>query len=130
MAVDMSTAILKLSENGDLQRIHDKWLTKSTCSSESAEIDSSRLHLKSFWGLFLICGVTCIVALIIYFSQIMRKFFHAANTESISNEGGSSRSRSVRTLLMLIDEKEDESKREHKRRKMERSPPPKGLELE
>ncbi|KAK9133465.1 hypothetical protein Scep_012993 [Stephania cephalantha] len=26
LAVDLSTAILQLSENGDLQRIHDKWL--------------------------------------------------------------------------------------------------------
>ncbi|RYR78988.1 hypothetical protein Ahy_A01g003846 [Arachis hypogaea] len=29
LAIDVSTAILKLSENGDLQRIHDKWLTRS-----------------------------------------------------------------------------------------------------
>jgi ionotropic glutamate receptor len=28
LAVDLSTAILQLSESGDLQRIHDKWMTK------------------------------------------------------------------------------------------------------
>ncbi|MCL7023811.1 hypothetical protein MKW94_000673, partial [Papaver nudicaule] len=31
LTVDMSTAILTLSENGDLQRIHDKWLSRSAC---------------------------------------------------------------------------------------------------
>ena len=30
----MSTAILKLSENGDLQRIHDKWLMRSACTAQ------------------------------------------------------------------------------------------------
>ncbi|KAK3224154.1 hypothetical protein Dsin_011179 [Dipteronia sinensis] len=29
----VSTAILQLSENGDQRRIHDKWLTRSACSS-------------------------------------------------------------------------------------------------
>ncbi|KAD7479123.1 hypothetical protein E3N88_02259 [Mikania micrantha] len=36
LATDMSTAILKLSENGELQRIHDKWLMRSACSSQEA----------------------------------------------------------------------------------------------
>ncbi|XP_077246921.1 glutamate receptor 3.3 isoform X2 [Tasmannia lanceolata] len=56
LAVDLSTAILTLSENGDLQRIHDKWLTRSDCSSQTTDLESDQLHLKSFWGLFLICG--------------------------------------------------------------------------
>ncbi|KAA8537389.1 hypothetical protein F0562_026924 [Nyssa sinensis] len=120
LAVDMSTAILALSENGDLQRIHDKWLTRSTCSLDTTEIESDRLHLKSFWGLFLICGVACFVALFIYFFQIMRQFQRAARAESVSNGPGSSHSRRLQTLLSLIDEKKDHSKRETKRRKMEK----------
>lgn len=121
MAVDLSTAILTLSENGDLQRIHDKWMTRSSCSLESAEIESDRLHLKSFWGLFLICGVACFLALLIYFFQIMRQFYRGSRADSISKGEGSSHSKSLRTLLSLIDEKKDQSKREKKRRKMERS---------
>ncbi|KAI4354173.1 hypothetical protein L6164_003066 [Bauhinia variegata] len=31
LAIDMSTAIIKLSENGELQRIRDKWLKRSPC---------------------------------------------------------------------------------------------------
>nr|6R85_A Chain A, Glutamate receptor 3.3,Glutamate receptor 3.3 [Arabidopsis thaliana]6R85_B Chain B, Glutamate receptor 3.3,Glutamate receptor 3.3 [Arabidopsis thaliana]6R88_A Chain A, Glutamate receptor 3.3,Glutamate receptor 3.3 [Arabidopsis thaliana]6R88_B Chain B, Glutamate receptor 3.3,Glutamate receptor 3.3 [Arabidopsis thaliana]6R88_C Chain C, Glutamate receptor 3.3,Glutamate receptor 3.3 [Arabidopsis thaliana]6R88_D Chain D, Glutamate receptor 3.3,Glutamate receptor 3.3 [Arabidopsis thalian len=32
LAIDLSTAILELAENGDLQRIHDKWLMKNACT--------------------------------------------------------------------------------------------------
>ncbi|XP_047167594.1 glutamate receptor 3.3-like [Vigna umbellata] len=66
LAIDMSTAILKLSENGDLQRIHDKWLTRSACSSEGAKQGIDRLELTSFWGLFLLSGIACFVALLCY----------------------------------------------------------------
>ncbi|CAK9180326.1 unnamed protein product [Ilex paraguariensis] len=122
LAVDLSTAILTLSENGDLQRIHDKWLIRSACSSDNTEIESDRLHLKSFAGLFLLCGTACFIALFIYFLQIMHKFRHAAPPESVSDGPGSSHSRRLKTLFSLMDEKEDPSKREtNKRRKMERS---------
>lgn len=124
----MSTAILTLSENGDLQRIQDKWLQKSVCTSDTAEIESDRLHLKSFWGLFLIIGVVCFCALAIYFIQIMRQYFRTARTESLSNGEGSSRPKRLQRLLSLIDEKKDPSKREPKRRKTERSSSDSALE--
>lgn len=120
LAVDLSTAILTLSENGDLQRIYDKWLTRSSCSLETAELESDRLHLQSFWGLFLICGIACCIALFIYFWQIIRQFRHSARADSISDGGqGSVRSRRLQKLLSLIDEKEDLWKRPNKRRKVE-----------
>lgn len=121
LAVDMSTAILTLSESGDLQRIHDKWLQSSACPSDTAEIESDRLHLKSFWGLFLVIGVVCFVVLVIYFFQIMRRFYRTPNIEPVLNGEGSSRSRRLQRILSLIDEKKDVSKREPKRRRMERS---------
>lgn len=122
MAVDLSTAILTLSENGDLQRIHDKWLIQSPCSTDTAEIESDRLHLQSFAGLFLVCGVACFIALSIYFIKIMLKFREAAGADSISQGPGSlSRSTRLQTLLSLMDEKKDPSIREKKRRKLDRS---------
>ncbi|CAI0434809.1 unnamed protein product [Linum tenue] len=124
LAVDISTAILELSENGDLQRIHDKWLAGSSCSSETSEIESDRLHLKSFIGLFLICGVACFVALVIYFVQVIRKLYRSEPNEAIeSGQGSSSRSRSIHRLLSIMDEKKDTSKkgRGSKRRKLETS---------
>ncbi|KAM7518079.1 hypothetical protein LguiB_017041 [Lonicera macranthoides] len=119
LAIDLSTAILKLSENGELQRIHDKWLLSRSCSLDSAELESDRLHLKSFWGLFLICGLACFIALFIYFLQIMRQFCHGHGTPAEDSSVISSRSKRLKTLLSLIDEKKDPSKRERKRRKME-----------
>ncbi|WCJ44736.1 glutamate receptor 3.3 [Euphorbia peplus] len=125
LAVDMSTAILELSENGDLQRIHDKWLLPGGCSSETAELESDRLHLESFWGLFLICGIACFLALFIYFCKIIRKLRRAPPEESMSPGEASARSgpRSGRLqrLISIMDEKKDTSRRKDKKQKMEKS---------
>lgn len=129
LAIDLSTAILTLSENGDLQRIHDKWLTTSVCSSDNTELESDRLHLKSFWGLYLLCGIACFIALLIYLLQIVNKY-RKAGTDEFRSDGGSSRSKRLQTLLSLIDEKEDVSKRERKRRKLEKSSTENGREIE
>lgn len=122
LAVDLSTAILTLSENGDLQRIHDKWLARSACSLDSAELESDRLHLRSFSGLFIVCGIACFTALLIYFIQILRKFCQTSNTEVDSDgQNTTSRSKRLQTLLSIIDEKSDKSNRGSKRRKIDRS---------
>ncbi|XP_020535379.1 glutamate receptor 3.3 isoform X2 [Jatropha curcas] len=121
LAVDMSTAILELTENGDLQRIHDKWLMHSGCSSDASELESDRLELKSFWGLFLICGIACFLSLFVYFWQITRQLYSAHPEESASPGQGSSRSGGIHRLLSLMDEKEDQSRGKNKRRKLERS---------
>ena len=44
----MSTTILKLSESGELQKIHDKWLARKACNLEEANQDIDRLPLTSF----------------------------------------------------------------------------------
>ncbi|KAB2623631.1 glutamate receptor 3.3-like [Pyrus ussuriensis x Pyrus communis] len=66
LAIHMSTAVLKLSEKGDLQKIHDKWLKKSACSAEGAKQAIDRLSLSSFWGLFLLSGIACFLALVLH----------------------------------------------------------------
>ncbi|EES04367.2 hypothetical protein BDA96_04G014900 [Sorghum bicolor] len=72
---DMSTAILALSESGELQRIHDKWLKTADCSIDNTEfVDSNQLRLESFMGLFLICGAACVLALLIYFGIMLRQY--------------------------------------------------------
>lgn len=119
--MDLSTAILALAENGDLQRIHDKWLVRSSCSLDNAEIESNQLHLKSFWGVYLICGLACCLALLIYFLQIMRELCFAPPEDSISSGLPPSRSGHLKRFLSLLDEKEDVTKSGSKRRKVERS---------
>ncbi|KAJ4965234.1 hypothetical protein NE237_017083 [Protea cynaroides] len=116
LAVDLSTAILRLSEKGDIQRIHDKWLTGKTCSSQP-DTQSDWLPLRSFSGLFLICAIACFVALFIYFMSMIRQF----SEESISSGSGSSRSARFVRFLSFIDEKKKEPESNSKRKQMEKS---------
>ncbi|KAF7809580.1 glutamate receptor 3.6-like [Senna tora] len=105
LAIDVSTAILKLSENGDLQRIHDKWLTRSACSSEGAKQGIDRLELKSFWGLFLLCGIACLVALLCY---VVRLAFRFSRHSGPNLEGPTSRSSRLRSFISFVNEKEEQ----------------------
>ncbi|KAL5063566.1 hypothetical protein RYX36_025303 [Vicia faba] len=119
LAVDLSTAILELAENGDLQRIHDKWLLSSACRSQGAKLGVDRLNLKSFWGLYLVCGLACFLALLIYLIQTLRQYKKHSPDEVESTGQGSGSSR-LRTFLSFVDEKEEIVKNRSKRRQMER----------
>ena len=99
----MSTAILKLSKNGGLQRLHDKWLTRSACSSEGAKQDVDRLHLTSFWGLFLLCGFVCFLALIFYFIKMVRQY-----TRHSSNDTPQSSRVWIESFLTFVKENEED----------------------
>lgn len=116
LAVDLSTAILKLSENGDLQRIHEKWLKSTSCGSKNKEIDSERLHIKSFLGLFLICGLACMVALSIYIASTIRQFNKQSREESESPNHGSSQVGRIQTFLNFVDKKDESMTRSTRRR--------------
>lgn len=126
LAVDLSTAILGLSENGELQRIHDKWLTRSSCTPQANVIDENRLNLKSFWGLFLICGIACFLALFVFFLRVLlqySKYGHAANHVDVEQDDSTSSTRSTvpktkfKRLLTFVDKKETEVKEEVKEMK-------------
>lgn len=117
--MDMSTAILTLSEKGELQKIHDKWLNTRTCSQRSSNY-TDQLQLKSFWGLFLICGITCFLALLIYFFLIYSKFKrHFPQLSEPSTPTSNSPSVRIRRFLSFVDEKEEEFKNRLKRKNME-----------
>ncbi|XP_029127565.1 glutamate receptor 3.6 isoform X2 [Cajanus cajan] len=122
LAVDLSTAILQMIDSGDLQRIHDKWLLSSACLSQGAKLEVERLQLKSFWGLYVICGLACLLALFIYLIQIWRQYHkhYSEELESADQSPGSSRSSRLKTFLSFADEKEETIKSRTKRRKMER----------
>ena len=135
--MDLSTAILTLSENGDLQRIHDNWLNTGTCDSQNNGVGGAeRLSLRNFGGLFLICGVACVIALLIHFVRILFQFCqyrrHGAADgaqEEDENDGDDddgdgdgdgdkeksqrrpARQTSIRDLMSFVDMKEAEVKR-------------------
>lgn len=130
LAIDISTAILNLSENGDLQKIHDNWLNKDGCGSKRSQSDSNKLQLNSFWGLFLICGVTCFLALLVYFCMMLRKFGRYFPESDDSTIHRSSRSARVQTFFSFVDEKEEVSKSRLKRKRNGCSSPAGRRELE
>ncbi|GJN01934.1 hypothetical protein PR202_ga19239 [Eleusine coracana subsp. coracana] len=111
LAVDLSTAILTLSENGDLQRITDKWLTSGSSASPSDDLDADRLHVHNFAALFIICGLACIVALAIHAGILYRQYtLHVAAASGPLSAAGSSRSHrsSLRSFLSFADHREVE----------------------
>lgn len=125
LAVDLSTAILQLSENGDLRKIHDKWLTQNECMIIN-EVDENKLSLTSFWGLFLICGIVCVSALLMFCYKVLtqyRRFSPEEDEEGEVEEIEPSRSsrRSIRSpsfkkLMEFVDRKEAEVKEMLKRK--------------
>ncbi|KAJ8630326.1 hypothetical protein MRB53_023649 [Persea americana] len=118
LVIDMSTAILTLSETGELQRIHDKWLSHASCSLD-ARVDSNQLSLKSFWGLFLICGTACFLALALFFLRVLWQYSKYGREQSIvdveqlDSDATSRRPvpmTSFKRLLTFVDKKEAEIK--------------------
>jgi len=115
LAVDLSTAILALSENGDLQRIHDKWLSNGPSSPQSTmDLEpAERLRVQSFSALFLICCVACLAALAIHGCILVRQYsLHVApqppDAVATGADGTISRSRrsSIRAFLSFADRRE------------------------
>lgn len=117
LAIDMSTAILSLSENGELRRIRDKWLSERACGYRSTE--DEQLQFNSFRGLFLICGIACFLALLIYFASMVYQFSQNSAQKADPSSRCSSRSARIQTFLNFVDEKEDTSRSKLKKRKLE-----------
>ena len=122
LAVDLSTAILQLSENGDLQRIHDEWLSSTSCLSRTIKLEGKSLSLNIFCGLFLVCGVACFIAISIFFGRILCEYRQyspdeqEAREEIVEPDLDTNRIRrfccaiSFKDLIDFYDKKEDQFK--------------------
>ncbi|KAF7823133.1 glutamate receptor 3.4 isoform X1 [Senna tora] len=133
LAVDMSTAILQLSENGDLQKIHDKWLLRNECSvgAQTDDEDSNQLSLSSFWGLFLISGIACLIALVAFCVKLFCQYikFSPDSHEEVDEEMHPSRARSrpptkttsFKNLMLFADKKEADIREKLRKKKRRRS---------
>ncbi|XP_057985216.1 glutamate receptor 3.7-like isoform X2 [Hevea brasiliensis] len=117
LAVDMSTAILKLSETGELQRIHERWFCKKGCAGEKRRnSEPNRLHLISFWGLYLLCGVFTILALLVFLLRVVRQFVRYKRRQmelasSSSNSSTTHCSQVIFHFFDFIDEREEAIKK-------------------
>uniref|UniRef100_A0A1J3JZK7 Glutamate receptor n=1 Tax=Noccaea caerulescens TaxID=107243 RepID=A0A1J3JZK7_NOCCA len=132
LAVDMSTAILQLSEEGELEKIQRKWLNyKHECSMQISNSENSQLSLKSFWGLFLICGITCFMALTVFFWRVFWQYQRllpdsgdeerAREVSESSRSGRGLRAPSFKELIKVVDKREAEIKEILKQKKLNTS---------
>ncbi|KAL6873798.1 hypothetical protein ACP4OV_013880 [Aristida adscensionis] len=135
LAADLSTAILQLSESGQLQRIHDEWFTQPSCASDGSDMGSTRIGLGSFWGLFLVVALICIFALMVFFIRICWQYSKYSNSEAAGEPSAADatataaaverqrrpiRLGSVKELIQFVDKKEEEVRRAMKRRSSEK----------
>jgi len=82
-----------------------------------SQVDSNQLSLMSFWGLFLICGIACFIALTIFFCRVIcqyRRFSPEAVEGDVEIDPPRSR-RTMRTssfkdLMGFVDRREAEIK--------------------
>lgn len=108
----MSTAILRLSENGELQEIHDRWFCRGSCDKGSNRgSEPNHLHLRSFWGLFLICGAATVLAFLVFLLRTVHQFIRYNRKQRASSlveqQSSSGRSQAVYSFFDFIDEKEE-----------------------
>ncbi|KAK8992396.1 hypothetical protein V6N11_048479 [Hibiscus sabdariffa] len=87
IARDFSKAILKLSEDGTLKSLEEKWFAPSPeCSANitnSRKTDSLSIH--SFWGLFVISGATSTVCLLLFVAHLLKKYWHHQEENNVSD---------------------------------------------
>ncbi|XP_057858423.1 glutamate receptor 3.2 isoform X2 [Cryptomeria japonica] len=111
LQIDISTAILNLSETGELQHIHDKWLGANSCTSHSKDNGPKELGLNNFWGLFLITGAASFVALLGFVCCLAFQFRHHPRTSDDSQSVKSA----IRKFASFVDRKEIDQRKESSR---------------
>lgn len=75
---DISWAIEKLREEGDLAKLESKWFhSKPICAFEdSTNCTRDALNLSNFGGLFLISFISSTLALVIFLILLLKKNSH------------------------------------------------------
>ncbi|XP_024993031.1 glutamate receptor 2.7-like [Cynara cardunculus var. scolymus] len=69
---DVSEAILMLLQDGQIRELENKWLNTSQNSSRCIpKVESQRLSLANFWGIFLISGLTSTLSLVIFLYRLL-----------------------------------------------------------
>ena len=101
MVPDVSRAVLNVTEGDQMIKIEKEWFGKTNSCSDDNEssLSSNNISLDSFWGLFLITGLTSVLALIIVLAMFLHKHRDVVTGEdSVSTK--------IKTLATLFDEKD------------------------
>ncbi|CAG7907705.1 unnamed protein product [Brassica rapa] len=118
LAIDMSTAILKLTETREQKRILKKWLCQKSCGEKSDwnHPEPNQFHLKSFEGLYLFCVAITVSAFLVFVLRMIRQFVRYRRSERTSLTPRASLSSSPRTTRLwgfmlgfveFVDEEEE-----------------------
>ncbi|KAJ7958157.1 Glutamate receptor [Quillaja saponaria] len=75
LAIDMSEAILKVIESGEIEKLEKNMLSTSSCSSTNGNIQDGDTGLgpDPFFGLFYISGTIALLAVLIVFIRLAKK---------------------------------------------------------
>ncbi|XP_009765707.1 glutamate receptor 3.7 isoform X2 [Nicotiana tabacum] len=113
LATDMSTAILKLAENGKLQEIHKKWFCQLGCPADRRkDSEPNQLHLSSFWALYLLSGAVTLLALVVFLFRTIRQYIRYKRKQADPSSPSNTRcSQVIYSFFDFIDEKEEAIKR-------------------
>ncbi|GJU05553.1 glutamate receptor 2.9-like protein [Tanacetum coccineum] len=104
---DVSGAILYLMEEGKIRELENQWLnTSQTCSNSNPGLDSERLSLANFWGIFLISGLTSTLSFLTFLYRLLHNrieqriiSFNESNGSRWNNE---SRWRKAVRLVQIV----------------------------
>ncbi|XP_038886843.1 glutamate receptor 3.7-like isoform X2 [Benincasa hispida] len=117
LAVDMSTAILRLSESGKLQEIHNSWFCKLGCpGNRGGKSELDQLHLISFWGLYLLCGIISLAALFLFLLKLICQYIrykrhhrrrHSEEVTPFPVPSNTSCTQTIQNFIGFIDEREE-----------------------
>lgn len=99
---------------------------------------ATRLGLGSFWGLFLVCALICLFALVVFFIRVCWQYSQYSNSEATGEpitaaavvaaaaadaaerQRRPSRLGSFKELIQFVDKKEEEVRKTMKRRSSEK----------
>ncbi|XP_062099521.1 glutamate receptor 2.8-like isoform X2 [Humulus lupulus] len=107
LVLDVSRAILNVTEGEEMKRLESKWLERNskqnTCLEIDPKISSNSLSLDSFWGLFLIAGISSLFALTVFAIMFLHKHW------KILLDSNDSIRRKMRVIFKSFDQKDDNS---------------------
>ncbi|XP_057833805.1 glutamate receptor 2.7 [Cryptomeria japonica] len=98
---EISRSVLELSESAEMQRLQNKWFNMTECTKPGAQVDSNRLSMQSFWGLYLITGTASIVALLLFLGRLIYNY-----TRHNPAPEGPSISAHVKSFVNYMDQEE------------------------
>ncbi|XP_057421520.1 glutamate receptor 2.7-like [Lotus japonicus] len=114
LARDVSVAILKLLEQGEMKSLEEKWLNPSgECFKNGNSNSTESLKLESFWVLYVISGGTSTICFLIFTIHYLKSRKSPHDDEAHQGNGESKWKRMVRLTKHVYGMKHNNAVRAH-----------------